>query len=77
MTSRRVAGEDYTALSGAAAMVTFAANAAGAALMQTVSVAITNDSVSEGNETFTLSFGSLPVGRDGGYAEQRDSDGGR
>ena len=59
-----VAGEDYTALAGAAAMVTFAANATGAALMQTVEVAITDDNVSEGNETFTLSFGpgSLPTG---------------
>ena len=57
-----VAGEDYTALAGAAAMVTFASGATGADLMQTVEVAITDDSVSEGNETFTLSFGSLPSG---------------
>ena len=56
------AGSDYTALSGAGAMVTFAAAATGAALMQTVSVAITNDDTEEGNETFILSFGSLPTG---------------
>ena len=58
------AGTDYTALSGAAAMVTFASGATGADLMQTVSVTITDDAVAEGNETFTLSFGpgALPSG---------------
>ena len=56
------AGSDYTALSGAGAMVTFAAGASGAALSRTVSVAITDDVISEGNETFTLSFGTLPTG---------------
>ena len=54
------AGSDYTALSGAT--VTFAAAATGAALMQTVSVAITDDDAMEGNETFILSFGDLPTG---------------
>ena len=57
---RARAGSDYTALSGE--MVTFVAGATGAALSQTVSVEITDDTAPEGNEIFTLSFGSPLMG---------------
>ena len=50
---------DYTALTQ---NVVFAANASGAALMQTVSIAITGDDRDEVDETFTVAFGTLPAG---------------
>ena len=52
------AGEDYTALSGAETMVTFASGE----MSQTLSIPITNDIVLENDETFTVSLGSLPSG---------------
>ena len=66
------AGSDYTALSGAGATVTFAANATGAALMQTVSIPISDDTLYEADETFTVEFGSL-AGTGGVTAGPRDS----
>ena len=51
-------GEDYTALSGAETMVTFASGE----MSQTLSIPITNDIVLENDETFTVSLGSLPSG---------------
>ena len=60
------AGSDYTALSGDEAMVTFSAGATGAALSQTVSVAITDDDLDENDEMFTVSLGGLPSGVGGG-----------
>ena len=56
------AGADYTALSGAATMVTFAAGET----TQTVSIPITDDIVLEDPETFTVSLGSLPSGTTAG-----------
>ena len=50
------AGEDYTLTTTS---VTFAARATGSALTRTVTVAIIDDDVYEGDETFTLSFGDL------------------
>ena len=55
-----ISGSDYTALSSQT--VTFAAGAAGANLSQTVTITILEDSLDEANETFTVSFGTLPGG---------------
>ena len=52
------AGSDYMALSSET--VTFAASTS--TLTQTVMVTITDDNVDEVNETFTVSFGTLPLG---------------
>ena len=56
------AGSDYTALSGAGAMVTFASGATGAALRQTVSVPVLVDTADEIDEAFIVSLGTLPPG---------------
>ena len=55
-----ISGSDYTALSSQT--VTFAAGAAGANLSQTVTITILEDSLDEADETFTVSFGTLPGG---------------
>ena len=57
------AGTDYTALTQ---NVVFASGASGADLMQTVNIAITDDTLDELDETFTVSLGMLPSTVSGG-----------
>ena len=53
-----IAGSDYMALT--ATNVTFAAGTV--TLSQTVSITVTDDSMDEADEAFTVSFGTLPTG---------------
>ena len=60
MNNTAVAGSDYTALNR---NVTFTAGATGGGLRQTVTITILEDNLDEADETFTVSFGTLPAGR--------------
>ena len=61
------AGEDYTALPAA---VTFPAGATGDDLIQTISIPLLDDRLDEHEETFTVTFGTLPAAV---YAGARDT----
>ena len=59
--STATAGSDYTGLTST--NVTFAAGTGTTAVTRTVTITILEDIVDEADETFTVSFGTLPAGR--------------
>ena len=59
--STATAGSDYTGLTST--NVTFAAGTRTTAVTETVTITILADTIDEADETFTVSFGTLPAGR--------------